>query len=101
MGKGRLDKSEVIREILDALRIEDSKLARPPNWVTTSQLRNSAKANWTLEELGWKRHQAGDYDEWDGLTGWFVEFVDTHKELLQQHSYLKTWYRAASVCVES
>ncbi|HZP93434.1 MAG TPA: hypothetical protein VFB20_11220 [Burkholderiales bacterium] len=25
----------------------------PENWVTTSMVRNAAKANWTLEELGW------------------------------------------------
>ena len=71
------------------------------NWVTTSQLRNSAKANWTLDELGWKRHQAGDFEEWDGLTGWFVEFVDAHRELLQQHNYVKVWYRAARICLGS
>src|SRR5437867_9292818 len=29
------------------------------NLVCTSMLHNSAKANWTLEELGWKLHPLG------------------------------------------
>jgi hypothetical protein len=44
------------------------------NWVTTSMLRNSAKSNWTLEELGWQLVPAGDL-QWDGLLAWFVEFL--------------------------
>ena len=34
------------------------------NWATTSMLRNSAKSNWTLEELGWQLVPAGDLREW-------------------------------------
>ncbi|MCG6941769.1 MAG: HNH endonuclease [Thiohalocapsa sp.] len=34
------------------------------NLVTTSQLRNSTKAHWTLEELGWKLHPPGQLDSW-------------------------------------
>lgn len=41
----------------------------PHNWVTTSMMRNQAKSNWTLEELGWKLHAVGNLDEWDGLLG--------------------------------
>jgi hypothetical protein len=37
------------------------------NWVTTSQLQNSAKANWTLKELRWTLVPAGSVEEWDGL----------------------------------
>ena len=37
------------------------------NLVTTCQLRNSAKANWTLDELGWELRPGGG-GEWDGLT---------------------------------
>ena len=42
------------------------------NWVCTSQLRNSAKSNWLLEELGWQLHEPGDLKEWDGLLKWFI-----------------------------
>ena len=37
------------------------------NLVSTSMLRNSAKANWTLEELGWSIHPPGDMNQWDGM----------------------------------
>jgi hypothetical protein len=68
------------------------------NWVTTSQLRNSAKANWTLEELSWKLVPPGNVDEWDGLIGWFVDFIEEHDDL-RANKYLRTWLRAASVCL--
>jgi len=41
------------------------------NWVTTSMIRNSAKSNWTIEELGWKLYSVGQLDNWDGLTNCF------------------------------
>jgi 5-methylcytosine-specific restriction endonuclease McrA len=47
------------------------------NLVTTSQLRNSAKGNWLLSELGWEIHPRGDLATWDGLAGWFHSQVET------------------------
>lgn len=70
------------------------------NWVTTSQLRNSAKANWTLEELCWKLVPPGNIEEWDGLSQWFLEFVSRHDDLLR-NNYLRTWFRAATACFQS
>lgn len=69
------------------------------NWVTTSQLRNSAKANWTLEELSWKLFPPGNLDEWDGLTRWFVNFIERHNDL-RGNNYLRTWLQAATVCLQ-
>jgi hypothetical protein len=43
------------------------------NCVTTSMLRNSAKANWTIEELGWVLYPPGDLERWDGLVHWFLK----------------------------
>jgi hypothetical protein len=68
------------------------------NWVTTSQLRNSAKANWTLEELSWKLLPPGNIEEWDGLTRWFVNFVARHNDLVG-NKYLRIWWRAATACL--
>jgi 5-methylcytosine-specific restriction endonuclease McrA len=48
------------------------------NWVTTSQVLNSAKGNWTLEDLRWTLHAPGDFQEWDGLLPWFVEYTDAY-----------------------
>jgi hypothetical protein len=65
------------------------------NWVTTSMIRNSAKANWTLEELGWSLKECGNFDQWDGLVGLFSKAVQQKPELLQDE-YLRSWYAAAN-----
>jgi hypothetical protein len=64
------------------------------NWVTTSMLQNAAKSNWTLEELGWSLHAPGSLVEWDGLMGFFLEFVDSETSLLED-AYLRRWHGAA------
>lgn len=69
------------------------------NLATTSMLHNAIKSNWTLEQLNWKLYDAGDYCEYDGLTGLFIKLVEADKELLKD-TYIKRWYRL-SVMVES
>lgn len=64
------------------------------NWVTTSMVRNAAKSNWTLEELGWPVCAAGSLADWDGLTRLFLEFVDSERSLLND-VYLRRWHSAA------
>lgn len=64
------------------------------NWVTTSMLRNSAKANWTLEELGWQLVPPGDFRQWDGLLGWFIEFLKQN-QLHLSDKYIRRWHSAA------
>lgn len=64
------------------------------NWVTTSMLRNAAKANWTLDELGWKLLPPGDFSQWDGLTGWLIRYIEQHG-LAGQERYVIQWYKAA------
>jgi hypothetical protein len=61
------------------------------NYATTSMLHNSIKNNWTLEQLQWTLYPAGDYAEWDGLTGLFIKLVEQDKELLKD-AYIKRWY---------
>lgn len=63
------------------------------NWVTTSMLRNSAKSNWTLQEVGWTIHEAGDLRIWDGLINIFIELVDNNRSLLSD-PYIKKWHRS-------
>ena len=65
------------------------------NWITTSMLRNSAKSNWTLEELGWTLSPPGQLHDWDGLTGWFLKFAGKDPEILRD-GYIDRWYRAAT-----
>jgi hypothetical protein len=64
------------------------------NWVTASMIRNSAKSNWTLEELGWDLAAKGNINDWDGLMAWFVSFVVREQKFLED-PYLKRWNRAA------
>jgi hypothetical protein len=57
-------------------------------------LRNSAKAHWTLEELGWSTVPAGDSTKWDGLSAWFVDYMTIHPRLRDAHPYLRRWLSA-------
>jgi hypothetical protein len=75
---------------------DDSEL----NWVSTSMLKNSAKSNWTLEELGWDLHPKGSISEWDGLTGWFLDYVETNPDLLTDN-YFSKWQKAALKALEA
>ena len=68
----------------------------PQNWVSTSMVRNAAKANFTLEELGWSLGPCGDLATWDGLTGWFLRQVAVHPEFAQT-GYLRRWAEAAKL----
>ena len=52
----------------------------PANWMTTSMAQNSAKMNWTLEDLGWTLHPPGDIRDWDGMLGWSVDYLTAHPE---------------------
>ena len=63
------------------------------NWVCTSQMRNSVKGGWLLEELFWELHPAGCSDEWDGLLDWAVTYCDNNPELLK-NGYVADWMKA-------
>jgi len=62
------------------------------NWITTSMLKNAAKGNFTIEELGWDLFPKRS-SEWDGLTTWFSETVKDKPDLLADKS-ISTWHRA-------
>lgn len=64
------------------------------NRVTASMLKNQAKSSWTMEELGWTLRPSGDVKQWDGLTEWFMDYTDSHPEVLTT-AYSKRWYSAA------
>lgn len=63
------------------------------NWVTASMARNSAKVHWTLEEIGWELHPAGNWRTWDGLLRWSVEYAATHPEVVPDRG-VRAWLRA-------
>lgn len=64
------------------------------NVVTTSMLRNAAKSNWLLSELGWQTASAPLIDAWDGLLEWFCREYERN-EKLRHDPALRKWYKAA------
>ena len=71
------------------------------NWVCTSQLRNSAKSNWKLEDLGWEMKKKGDLKKWDGMMGWFMEYMKkAPPPKICKDKYIKKWHKAAKTVME-
>ncbi|KAA3596225.1 MAG: HNH endonuclease [Calditrichaeota bacterium] len=64
------------------------------NWVCTSQLKNSAKSNWLLEELGWELYKSGNLEEWDGMLSWFIKFMEENPKD-KEDNFLNSWYKTA------
>lgn len=69
------------------------------NFATTSMLRNLAKRNATLEQLGWSLHEPGRLADWDGLSSWFIEMVDATPEA-RQIAHIRDWYGATLATLE-
>ena len=63
------------------------------NLVCTSYLRNQAKGGYTPEELGWEVQPVGNHNEWDGMTKWFMEYVEENK--MEKIHDIEKWYNAA------
>lgn len=64
------------------------------NLVCTSALRNQAKLNWTLKELGWEKHPKGKWQDWDGLLGWFSDYTSEHPAVLENR-IIQNWHKAS------
>lgn len=62
----------------------------PSNWITTSMIRNSAKSNWTIEEIGWKLLNPGQLNEWDGLVHYFLELTEKNPDY-EKDKYVREW----------
>lgn len=71
------------------------------NWITTSMLRNYAKMNYSIEQLGWTVHPRGDIRVWDGLIQWFVDYTAQHKETLLTSASVMRWRNAAVLALEA
>jgi len=63
------------------------------NWVTTSMAHNSAKANWTLEEIGWSLKMSGELKNWDGLINYFLDLTNKNPEY-EEDNYIQSWKSA-------
>lgn len=71
----------------------------PENWATTSMVNNSAKSNFTLEQLGWTLKDKGNIQDWDGLSKMFVDIVEQNKSLLNI-GRIKDYYKATKEIME-
>jgi len=60
------------------------------NWITTSMVHNSAKSNWTIEEIGWELHNKGELKNWDGLVSYFLKLIDKNPDY-EKDSYILNW----------
>jgi hypothetical protein len=63
------------------------------NWVCCSMLTNQIKANWTLDELGWKLQDRGDFSQWDGMLNWFVREMARDAIRSKAPKYCHDWLR--------
>ena len=60
------------------------------NWVTTSMISNSAKLNWTIEELGWTLHVNNGHETWDGLVSLFLDLTKKNPDY-EKVDYIRSW----------
>ncbi|MCC8163923.1 MAG: HNH endonuclease [Lachnospiraceae bacterium] len=72
----------------------------PENWATTSMRNNSAKSNFTLEQLHWTLKDKGSIREWDGLSGDFIYIVESDASLLGVKK-IREWYRATKAAYDN
>ena len=63
------------------------------NWITTSQVRNSAKSNWTIDEIGWKLYDKGELNNWNGLIHYFLDLTKKNPDY-EQDKYVSNWKTA-------
>jgi len=63
------------------------------NWITTSMIRNSAKSNWILDELGWELSDENNSEEWNGLYNEFLYLVEKNPDY-EKDNYVKDWKNA-------
>lgn len=72
----------------------------PENWVTTSMMNNSAKGNFTLEQLNWILKEKGDIRKWDGLSKIFIQTVEKNQSLLKIERIKKYYIATKEVMKE-
>lgn len=64
------------------------------NLLTTTMPFVMARGNATIEDIGWKVYSPGDVNEWDGMSTWYIEYLDD-KPALRKHYFFNKWYNAA------
>lgn len=75
------------------------------NWVTSSMMRNQAKNQWTLDDLGWKLQPRGAVAEWDGRSRWLVNYLAANASVLAKaaephRGYIRRWLTATKAALQ-
>jgi hypothetical protein len=79
---------------LRAARVADPNA--DANLATTSIANNGAKDRYLYTELGWILHPSPASDDWDGLTGWFREYLSRDSTPLNNSAHgssIRAWVK--------
>ena len=68
----------------------------PVNIVTTSQLNNSRKSNFLIDEIGFDLFPPGNIDKWDGKIGWYKKMIKKDHSILSD-KYCFKWNNALEI----
>jgi len=63
------------------------------NIITTSQIMNSRKSNFLVEEIDFKIYPKGNMLEWDGMISWYKEYLKNNSDILKDN-YIFQWNKA-------
>ncbi len=64
------------------------------NLITTTMPYILARSDQTVEEAGWRLTREGYVDEWDGMSTWYVDYVNDNQEL-RKINFFNLWFNAA------
>lgn len=71
------------------------------NIVTTSQMMNSSKSGFLLEETGLKIVPGGNIADWDGMISWYINYMSkNYNNISLGDTSFKAWDKALRKCVE-
>ncbi|MBN2652369.1 MAG: hypothetical protein JXR63_08300 [Spirochaetales bacterium] len=58
---------------------------------------NSLKSNFNLAEVNFTLHDKGFLAEWDGMIGWYKNYID-QKPVILSDPYISQWHKALLRC---
>lgn len=69
-------------------------------------LSNQAKAQWSVDDLGWKLHPPGAVEERDGLSRWLVDYLPANPTVLEKaadphRGYIRRWLTATKAPLDA
>ena len=83
-----------IRAAVDKVNPADDYDKDLSTLVTTSYSNKIAKSNANLSDIGWKLLSLEEIEKkrWDGLSGWFMKYLEEHPKFINRDPKIKEWY---------